>query len=291
VSRWSDRMLARGARRRRRTERELRRLQREYVDWASPPPAPRRRADVTGRLALVVALLATTGMVVAVPELLPRPLRQLVGLGPDRLADAASASGHGSFAFIAHQPGDPGTPVAYDPCRPILVRVNPDGGPDGAVDLVRDALRDVSHLTGLVLRYDGTDDERPQWDGQSVPAFAGRLLRRPVLVSWATVDEVSQLADDVAGIGGSVPVQGADGTIRFVTGAVTLDADTYDDLAAARDGEDEMRAILLHEFGHVVGLAHVDDEAELMNADNVGMLDFGTGDRKGLARLGRGSCG
>ena len=30
------------------------------------------------------------------------------------------------------------------------------------------------------------------------------------------------------------------------------------------------RAIVLHELGHLVGLAHVSDQSELMNADNVG---------------------
>ena len=34
----------------------------------------------------------------------------------------------------------------------------------------------------------------------------------------------------------------------------------------------------------------VDDTAELMYADNVGLLEFGPGDREGLAALGRGRC-
>ena len=244
-----------------------------------------------GRVALLIALLATAGMVVAVPGLVPMPVRRLVGLAPHRLAEAPAVSGTGSFSYMAHQPGDPQTPVTYDPCRPVPVRVNPAGGPDGAVDLVRDALADVSRLTGLVLRYDGTSSERPHWDSAFVPSFLGRVRSRPVLVSWATASEVPELAGDVAGVGGSVPLRRDDGVVRYLTGAVTLDATTYADLAARPDGGPEMRAIVLHELGHVVGLGHVHDPAELMNADNLGLLDFGPGDLEGLARVGSGSCG
>ena len=47
----------------------------------------------------------------------------------------------------------------------------------------------------------------------------------------------------------------------------------------------------MHELGHVVGLAHVDDSREVMYADNVGVTQFGSGDLAGLAALGRGRCG
>jgi hypothetical protein len=111
-----------------------------------------------------------------------------------------------------------------------------------------------------------------------------------VLVSWATSTEVPQLEGAVAGIGGSVPMRERDGVTRYVTGGVTLDADEFALLAAQADGTPLMRAIVLHELGHVVGLAHVDDPRELMYGDNVGLLDFGAGDRAGLARVGSGSC-
>lgn len=48
--------------------------------------------------------------------------------------------------------------------------------------------------------------------------------------------------------------------------------------------------MLLHEFGHVFGLAHVDSPGELMYRRNVGRTTFGPGDREGLRRLGRGPC-
>jgi hypothetical protein len=273
-------------------ERQLRALDREYAAWATTPQARtrRRRGDATTWLSLVAALAGVLAVVVAVPSLVPAPIRDLLGVGPNRLADARSVDGSGSFAFLAHQRGDRTAPVGYDPCRAIGVRINPDGAPPGSVELVRDAMAEVSDTTGLVLRYVGTSQERPHWTSTFVPTFLGRVQTKPVLVTWARDSEVPELEGDVAGIGGSVAVRERDGVTRYVTGAITLDQDAFEEIAAEPDGAAEMRAIVLHELGHVVGLAHVKDPHELMNADNVGLLDFGVGDRLGLAAVGRGSC-
>jgi hypothetical protein len=292
---WIDRLLLGPVRRRRGTERRMRALDRQYAEWAQGGRSGRRQrgrsVDRTSWVSLAVTFAACVGMVVAVPSLLPEPLRDLVGLGPDRLAERPAVSGSGTFAFLGHQPGDPGEAVAYDPCRPIRVRINPDGAPEGGPDLVRRAMAEVEEATGLVLQYDGTSTKRPQWESTYVPTFLGRIQAAPVLVAWADEDEVPQVAGDVAGIGGSVAVTEPDGVVRYITGGVTLDAEDFDEIASRPDGEAEMRAIVLHELGHLVGLAHVEDPRELMNGDNIGLRDFGTGDRLGLAALGAGSCG
>jgi hypothetical protein len=293
MSRWTDRLLLGPVRRRRRMNRRLRALEREYAAWASAGPvrsAGRPARDRTAWVAFAITLAAVASMVVAVPDVLPASVRGLAGLGPERLARVPNATGKGTFAFSAHQPGDPSKPVAYNPCREVLVRINPDGGPSDAVALVQEALADVGEATGLVFRYDGTTPERPNWESATVPSVLGSAQAPPVLVSWATSDEVRQLDGDVAGIGGSVSMSFGDGVVRYVTGGVTLDADAFERIAAQPDGAAEMRAIVLHELGHVVGLGHVNDAGELMNGDNVGLLDFGGGDRRGLAALGAGSC-
>jgi hypothetical protein len=290
MSSWFDRVTRGPARRRRRIEREFRALDRRLARSPLGGRPRRRRVDVRTALTFAITVVALAGVVVAEPSVLPASVRHVIGLGPKRLVAAPAATGSGSFAFMASQPGDPSEPVTYDPCRPIDVRVNPAGAPSGGVDLVRAAMADVGRAAGLELRYVGTTKERPSWQTSFVPTFLGRVRTRPVLVTWATAAEVPQLEGNVAGIGGSVPVPGPDGVTWYATGGITLDMDSFAAMETMPNGRALMRAVVLHEFGHVVGLAHVHDAGELMNGDNVGLLDYGPGDLRGLAEVGSGRC-
>jgi predicted Zn-dependent protease len=48
--------------------------------------------------------------------------------------------------------------------------------------------------------------------------------------------------------------------------------------------------VMFHEFGHLVGLAHVDDKRQLMYP-HTGRPDFEDGDRAGLIALSQLPCG
>ncbi len=237
--------------------------------------------------AVIVVLAATLAFA---PSLVPRQLRETLGLAPSRQVPAQQVDTTGPFAFIAHQEGDPSSPVGYDPCKPVRVKVNPLNAPAGFQGLVEEALARVGAAAGLRLEYDGTSDERPQWENEYVPAFLGAPRNRAGLIAWADADEVPELAGRVAGIGGSVAVEDQFGRTRFITGGVTLDRALFEELMTSDPGRSGARAILLHELAHMVGLAHVDDPGELMNADNRGLLDFGPGDLQGLAKVGAGTC-
>ena len=242
-------------------------------------------------LALLISLVLF-GVIVAVgPGSELGALRRILGFDDDPLGAPADVEPGGSYTFLQHQPGDEDEPVTWDPCREIHYEINPKGAPgdnDDAVDLVRDAIAQVQSITGLQFTYDGRTDRRPEWAGELVPV--GRS--EPVLVSWATADEVEQLKGDVAGIGGAVARSEASGRHRtYFTGGVTFDIDAFDDLEGRNDGERYQRAIVLHELGHLVGLGHVDSHEELMFADNIGRLGYGRGDLNGLVELGKGQCG
>lgn len=250
-----------------------------------------RRSDLRAYIpgfAFIVVLAATLALA---PSLIPGPIRNALGLGQHRLLPEVTAADRGGYAFLSHQKGDASDPVGYDPCEPVQVRINPRDAPEGYLPMVKDALAVVSRDTGLELEYVGNTDDRPHWETEYVPSFLGRPRRTPALVSWASPAEVPQLKGRVAGIGGSVAVSVQGGRYRYVTGGVTLDRAVFRQLATTGEGRREARAILLHELGHLVGLAHVADRAELMNAENLGLLDFGPGDRAGLARVGATPCG
>lgn len=282
--------------------RELDRLDREHGLGASPthtpiaggrrPPrirTPRRsrsgRQYLGGPLlpSLVIALVLSTFIMLHDPGLGGYQIRHLLGLDHrvNQAVDPPSERGH--FAFSVHQPGSR-KPVGWNPCKPIPYVVNPDGAPAGWPILVKTSTADLEEATGLEFRYDGTSEDR---DFQDRTGMFGKP--DPVLIGWATEDEVTELAGDVAGLGGSAAVETRPGHLAYVTGMVALDRELFEELEVVGD-EASMRAILDHELGHVVGLAHVKDRNELMYDGELARTTFGPGDLNGLARVGAVAC-
>lgn len=200
-------------------------------------------------------------------------------------------TGIGSHRFIAHQPFDPTRPVTYDPCRVMEIVINDALAPRGADGIVERALSEISTATGLRMDIVGLTDEPASQ--RRPPRDVTRYGRgwSPVIIGWTEPTEIRRLAGDVAGVGGStrVDVSGR-GTEHYVTGAVWLDAPQLARVLQRPDGVQQTTAIVLHELGHLVGLAHVDDSGELMAKENAGRTTLGPGDREGLADLGRGRC-
>lgn len=114
----------------------------------------------------------------------------------------------------------------------------------------------------------------------------------PVLIAWSDATELPELAGRVAGVGGSasVTVPGTASSV-YVSGLVALDGPDLASMQARPNGRDEVRGVIEHELGHLLGLAHVDDPGELMNpSGGSGITDPQVGDRTGLNRLGAGEC-
>nr|WP_237728271.1 matrixin family metalloprotease [Cellulomonas sp. APG4] len=186
---------------------------------------------------------------------------------------------------------DDGLPVGYDPCRPVRYVVRPDGAPPEGDRLLADALAVVSAATGLAFEHVGTTDEEPVKDRDLIQPGRYGDGWVPVLVAWSDEDELPELAGQVAGVGGSAAVPGSDGRGRWLAaGRLVLDAPDLVALLERPDGEAQARAVVVHELGHVLGLDHVDDTAELMHPQTSARAELGPGDRQGLALLGAVAC-
>jgi hypothetical protein len=176
-------------------------------------------------------------------------------------------------------------PVTWDGCREIRYVVNPEGAPAGHLTQVAAAVADLERASGLRFRYDGTTDDRG-FEGRSGPFGSAP----PVLIAWATPEEVPALAGDVAGVGGAEARSLTADRLVYVTGMVALDRDGFAVIGARPGGAELQRAVVEHELAHVLGLGHVTDPAQLMYAETTDQRHLAAGDLAGLAVLGSGPC-
>jgi hypothetical protein len=220
-------------------------------------------------------------------------INQLPGVpshGLGREVDPRADATHYAFMVTRRPTGN--DPVAWSSCKPIHIVVNKAAAPARADQMLREALDRVTELSGLKFVVDGETDETPS---PSRPTESRNPLKgryAPALVAWTTPDVIPELAGDVAGVGGprEAPYSYPDER-HFVSGIVYLDGPSLAGVMRRPDGWAEARAIVMHEVGHMVGLAHVDSQEELMAASNhSGITDFGPGDRAGLRKLGAGPC-
>jgi Zn-dependent protease with chaperone function len=227
------------------------------------PPAPRR--SPWWRLPLVVFAL------VAVVPLLSR----LGSTDPDEAEP--------TYAFLHTVDNQP---VTYSSCHPVQVAVYPAGGPPDAEQLVREAVARMRAATGLDIVVIGAfGGHAPNWNFEVAPIQPDD----PISVSWQDGDAIAELTDHTAGLGGSPVFSTPNGGLRLAAGTIALSSDYYA-LVTERGDHGEALAVLLHEFGHVFGLDHVDSARELMYEDNTGLTSFGPGDLEGLRLLGQGPC-
>lgn len=214
-----------------------------------------------------------------------------VDLSPEPLGTPRTAPSEGGpFAFLNVQPSSD-EPVAFDPCRPVTLVVDDRSAPNGSDGLLQEALDEVSTATGLRFVVEGETTEPASSSRRPVQVDRYGDRWAPVLVTWAYPDDFASLEGDVAGVGGGQAISRGDSPSVYVTGMVVLDAPGSAEMLDREDGRDQVRAILMHELGHLVGLDHVDDPSQLMSPVNSGdVVTFQSGDLAGLALLGAGNC-
>lgn len=206
---------------------------------------------------------------------------------PLRVPTAKRVSGT-AHAFISTHPKSR-VPVTYDPCRRIAVVVNNRTAPEPGEQLVRKALSQLGAQAGFEFSYEGLVTEPPVERRRSFQPETYGDRWAPVLIAWSDSMEAPGLSGNVAGFAGSTSLPLSATKDIYVTGEVILDGPQLTEILARENGFAEARAVLLHELGHLIGLAHVDDASELMHEYGSRATDFGPGGLSGLAAL-RGSA-
>ena len=179
-----------------------------------------------------------------------------------------------------------GRPVRWDPCAPIRWTANTSQGPAGGLAVLQESVNRIAQLTGTTWTYVGPS---------SATAASGHLPKRsqeqypPVLLGWTDAARSDLLAGQPRAVLGMTRtawfgVQRADGSKVAAIRTAVVALDRTDRLPLR--GRTSWKALVLHELGHVMGLAHVADRNQLMASVLPPAADLQAGDVAGLSRLG-----
>ena len=256
-------------------------------------------AAVTGTTAVLPATSTTPASVAAPPvpttttTVVPLPARPAaptasslgtVGIGGDGGWSPTPADPGYTFLY----PGAGGRPAAWwSPCTPIRYAVNLSDAPTGALDDATAAVAYAARASGLRFEYVGTTSLAPDPAGPVGQLPSGI----DAVIGWVTPAALGGPPKE-AGAGGSWWEPDGAGE-RITQGYALLNGDIAKSLL--RPGFDTGYSeghLLLHELGHMLGLGHTSDPAEVMYPQQ-GPLSpsaYGAGDLQGLRSLGSQPC-
>jgi hypothetical protein len=228
----------------------------------------------------------------AISPFLPGPVRELAMVPPP-------SGGEAEF-FLYDEAGFP--TGFFSPCEPVEFKVNTDGEPEGARELMLWALEELSEVSGLELKYSGeTRESFESWNSRRGPE------KNRVGVYYLAQQEFALAASDPDSLFGGGPIGFAGPSlvsidiasgIFIATGGDAVFSTSRVQELIKEGGKDPSYAnplalVYLHEFAHVLGLSHADLKDHLMHPviDTTLVTGFAEGDLKGLAIAGSGPCG
>jgi len=244
---------------------------------------PSLGSSVAGALILAGILMVPLARSVTTEGTAPEP--EPVATWSTRTGHEASPGRKSGYAVWALDRA--GRPLRWDACSPIQMLLSRADAPEHARRDLSEALAVLREATGLDLQLIGTTDERPRIDRPLVGIGDTGWRWLPVLVAWARPGE-GGLPLTALDRGVALPVSVRDGEHEaYVTGQVVLNVAREDLVPGFADRRDAIGATLIHELAHLLGLAHVDDDAQLMSVGpGSGPVVLGAGDLDGLRAVG-----
>ena len=187
-----------------------------------------------------------------------------------------------------------GFPTRWNPCQPIHWVVNLDSAPPGALPSVLGAIARVSKATGIDFVFDGQTHTSPTIQVTSQMRTPWGTWR-PLLIAWGPRDLILRFTDPNHMLAVGVPRPGFGPTAHeYVSGVVIVNASQP--IADGFGTRWSLGPVLMHELGHVMGLAHVPSGHEIMWSPMVEgaalhpdprQTTYGPGDLAGLHAVGR----
>jgi hypothetical protein len=232
------------------------------------PPVSRRITDaISHPLASGVRLVYEDGTT--------RALR--IGPGPDQDGATATAADAGyAVAATLH-----GRDVRWDPCTPIRYKVNTAGQPAAARSIVVEAIAQIAAVTGLEFVDMGDTADRPNAASPRRPPSPDYDL----LVAYAPGAAFRAFTgtNRYMAVGGPAATYQRGSGWRYDQAIVLIDLSDGLPFDWSSHG---WGRVVLHELGHVAGLLHTEDPAQLMYGRATPRTSLADGDLTGLRRLG-----
>jgi hypothetical protein len=175
--------------------------------------------------------------------------------------------------------------LGWNPCRPISYAVHAKFGTAQDLVTLNEAIKWIEAASGFDFQYVGEATGSLSLAG-GIDAPAGAMA----VLGFSNDTQSPNMAGGVVGLGGAGGTAnlelGGDGKLYLVKGGFAI-ADV-DDLGSG----DELLSTLMHEMGHMVGLAHVNAPGELMQPvlSNPPQTTYGNGDLNGMYSLGQPQC-
>lgn len=204
---------------------------------------------------------------------------------PSTTAAPASSPTSGAHEHSVLNNGLGDTAIArWNACRTsIRYQVRVGQASSDQILYLNDAIAAVEQATGFDFQFVGTTTSSDWTAHQTDPNVDALIL-------FNTEAEDPGLLGTPIGMGGSriVGIQEQPNELFAVRdkGSARLEVDYVPSPGSPWSYEDEWRALILHELGHMVGLSHVGDITEVMYPINFGVQPFQNGDLEGLWTVG-----